>query len=104
MTVNPGFGGQAFMPDVLEKIKFTRDTCTKLNIRQRGVVPQDDEKGKVQLPPFDIQVDGGIDAQTGLQCVQAGANVLVSGTYLFKSPSMKEGVTLLKNLEQKVVK
>lgn len=101
MTVNPGFGGQAFMPEVLEKIKFTRDICTKLNIRRGGIVPKEGDKEAAQLPPFDIQVDGGIDPQTGLQCVEAGANVLVAGTYLFKTPSMKEGVAILKNLERK---
>ncbi|MBS0605430.1 MAG: ribulose-phosphate 3-epimerase [Parachlamydiales bacterium] len=99
MTVNPGFGGQAFMPDVLEKIKFTRDICTKLDIRKGGIVPSEDNPEAAKLPPFDIQVDGGIDAETGAQCVKAGANVLVSGTYLFKTPNMKEGVATLKNLK-----
>lgn len=99
MTVNPGFGGQAFMPEVLEKIKFTRDLCTKLDIRKGGIVPQDGDKEAAKLPPFVIQVDGGIDAETGAQCVKAGANNLVSGTYLFKAPSLKEGVATLKNLK-----
>lgn len=101
MTVNPGFGGQAFMPEVLEKIKFTRDTCTKLNIRKGGVVPSEDNKAAANLPPFDIQVDGGIDPVTGLQCVEAGANVLVSGTYLFKAPNLKDAVANLKSLPSK---
>ena len=101
MTVNPGFEGQAFMPEVLEKIKFTRDICTKLNIRKGGISPKGNDKAGAQLPPFDIQVDGGIDANTGLQCVEAGANILVSGTYLFKAPSLKEGVASLKNLGNK---
>jgi ribulose-phosphate 3-epimerase len=101
MTVNPGFGGQAFMPEVLEKIKFTRDTCSKLNIRKGGVVPSDENKAAATLPPFDIQVDGGIDPVTGLKCVEAGANVLVSGTYLFKAPHFEKAVANLKALSAK---
>lgn len=79
MTVHPGFGGQAFISNVLEKIQFTRDVCDKLNI------------------PMDIEVDGGINAQTAKQCVEAGANVLVAGTYLFKEvPNMREGINILR--------
>lgn len=87
MTVNPGFGGQAFMPEVLDKVRFTRKICDDLSIRQGGVVSQDQN-----TPPFLIQVDGGIDAVTGKQCIEAGANVLVSGTYLFKQPDMKQAI------------
>lgn len=92
MTVHPGFGGQAFMPEVLDKIRFVRDVCDKLNIRDGGVTP----KAGMVLPPFDIQVDGGIDEQTAKLCVDAGANVLVSGTYFFKSPDMKKTIQNLK--------
>ncbi len=93
MTVNPGFGGQAFMPDVLEKIRFTRSICDQLTIRKGGVVsPHSD------LPPFDIQVDGGINDQTAQMCVDAGANVLVSGSYLFNAPSMKESIAAFKGM------
>ncbi len=66
MTVNPGFGGQAFMPEVLDKIRVLRAAVDKLG---RHV---------------DIIVDGGINAETGQQCVQAGANVLVAGNSLFR--------------------
>lgn len=95
MTVHPGFGGQAFMPEVLEKIKFTRDVCTQLNIRDGGITPK--ETKKEVLPPFDIQVDGGIDAQTAKLCVEAGANVLVAGTYIFKAANMSEAVQSLRS-------
>jgi ribulose-phosphate 3-epimerase len=78
MTVHPGFGGQSFIPKVLEKIKFTRDVCTKLNI------------------PMDIQVDGGINVDTARQCIEAGANIIVAGTYVFKSPNMLEAVNALR--------
>ncbi|MBN9377122.1 MAG: ribulose-phosphate 3-epimerase [Chlamydiales bacterium 38-26] len=95
MTVHPGFGGQEFMPEVLDKISFTRDCVTKLDIRLGGITPK---KGSAEdkLPPFDIQVDGGINQETAKQCVEAGANVLVAGTYLFKQPDMKKAVQSLR--------
>lgn len=92
MTVHPGFGGQVFMPEVLEKVRLTREFCDKLQIRQGGVV---DPKG--DLPPFDIQVDGGINVETAKEAVEAGANVLVAGTYLFNFPEMRQGVDRLRN-------
>lgn len=95
MTVHPGFGGQSFMPEVLEKIDFTRDLCNKLDIRAGGVTPQPGAK-EVDLPPFDIEVDGGITPETAEQCAKAGANVFVAGTYLFEKPDMKEGIDLLR--------
>lgn len=98
MTVNPGFGGQHFMPEVLEKIQFLRETCDKLDIRQGGVIPKDDSKEQKKLPPFAIQVDGGINRETAKLCVEAGANELVSGSFLFKAFDMAEEVSFLKNL------
>ena len=80
MTVHPGFGGQPFMREVLDKITFVRDECE----RQK-------------LPNYLIQVDGGINDQTGKECVEAGANVLVAGTYLFQDVDMKEGIEKLKH-------
>jgi len=91
MTVNPGFGGQVFMPEMLEKIQFTRHLCDQLAICENGVIAKD--KAQLSdLPPFDIQVDGGIDEKTGHECVKAGANVLVSGTYLFQAKNMQEAI------------
>lgn len=78
MTVHPGFGGQAFMPEMLEKIKFTRDICVKFDL------------------PISIQVDGGINSETAKECIAAGANALVAGTYLFQLPEMAVGVRELK--------
>lgn len=97
MTVSPGFGGQEFMSEVLEKIQFISDTCEKLNIRKGGVTPETQEDEKA-FPPFLIQVDGGINDQTANQCIDAGANSLVAGTYLFKgeSPGMAEKIRLLR--------
>lgn len=94
MTVHPGFGGQAFMPEILEKIEFARDVCDRLNIRASGMTQIE---GKEELPPFDIEVDGGIDPTTAAQCISAGANVLVAGTYVFKSGDFKHAVQSLRN-------
>ncbi len=93
MTVSPGFGGQKFMPDVLEKVKLTREFCEKGGIRQGGIVA----KPGITMPPFDIQVDGGINAETARDCVKAGANVLVSGNYLFHQPDLSKGIASLKS-------
>jgi ribulose-phosphate 3-epimerase len=79
MTVPPGFGGQEFHPDVLEKVAFTRDLCTQYKL------------------PLKIQVDGGINEETAARCIQAGADVIVAGTYLFNAPNMKEAVSKLRN-------
>lgn len=98
MTVHPGFGGQAFMPEVLEKIRFARDVCDRLNIREGGRTFNKDAKGPIP-PPFDIEVDGGIDLQTAKRCLDAGANVLVSGTYFFKAPNMSQAVQMLRDAE-----
>ena len=93
MTVHPGYGGQSFMPEVLEKISFARDTIDRLQLRRGGVVP---EEGKDPGPPFMIQVDGGIDDTTALQCAAAGANSFVSGTHLFGAEDMKQAISSLR--------
>lgn len=87
MTVHPGFGGQKFMESVLDKIKLARKTSDQLDI-------QVDLKGKKQKLP--IQVDGGINYETGKICREAGANVLVAGTYLFEAEDMAKNIQLLK--------
>ncbi len=80
MTVNPGFGGQAFIPEMLEKIKFARELCDQLNL------------------PLEIQVDGGIDDKTARLCVEVGATNLVSGTYLFSAPDMHLAIQHLRHI------
>ncbi|MGM0440203.1 MAG: ribulose-phosphate 3-epimerase [Chlamydiota bacterium] len=90
MTVFPGFGGQEFKPEVLDKVRFVRQTCDRLGIREGG-------KSGQNLPPFDIQVDGGITPETGCLCLDAGANVLVSGTYLFGATEMRDAVRELRS-------
>lgn len=71
MTVEPGFGGQSFMCDMLPKIEAVRDMVIK--------------SGR----EIDIQVDGGINLANAELCASCGANVFVAGTYLFKSADMK---------------
>ncbi len=72
MTVEPGYGGQAFIPETLKKIEALRKTANNLG-----------------LMALDIQVDGGINEKTAAQVKKAGANVLVAGTSLFKAENMK---------------
>ena len=67
MSVNPGFGGQKFMPEVLDKVKRLKDIKSKNNKN------------------FDIEIDGGINFDNCQSAIEAGANILVSGTTVFKS-------------------
>ncbi|MBA3723237.1 MAG: ribulose-phosphate 3-epimerase [Parachlamydiaceae bacterium] len=90
MTVNPGFGGQAFMPEVLDKVRFTRELCDKLDIREGGITSKKDAAS--QLPPFGIQVDGGINLENVRECVEAGANIIVAGTSLFTHLDLDKAV------------
>ena len=78
MTVNPGFGGQAFIPEMLEKVQ--------------KVAKIRDEKGY----DFDIEVDGGVDNKTIKACYQAAANVFVAGSYLFKASDLTAQVETLR--------
>lgn len=66
MSVNPGFAGQKFMPEVLGKVKFFRSKIKDENLN------------------IDIEIDGGIDFKTAPLAIKAGANILVSGTTIFK--------------------
>ncbi len=82
MTVNPGFGGQSFIPAVLPKIR----SCATL-VRERGL-------------SVEIEVDGGIHAETAKLCVEAGANVLVAGSAIYNQAdralairTIREGVS-----------
>ncbi len=79
MTVEPGFGGQSFMGDMLPKVTALRE-----EIEKQGL-------------DVDIQVDGGVDNITASACKDAGANVLVAGSYIFKSPDVKEAIDILKS-------
>jgi ribulose-phosphate 3-epimerase len=98
MTVTPGEGGQAFMPDVLEKIRFIRGVCEKMSIRAGGITIDEGNSEQNKLPPFDIQVDGGINQETARLCVEAGANALVAGTHLFSAPDMSKAIEELRSI------
>ena len=98
MTVQPGFGGQAFLPEALEKVRFARSVCDRLGIRERGAVLQEGQSPD-SIPPFAIQVDGGIQEETAKQCREAGANVLVSGSYLYGAKDMKKAIQSLRGCE-----
>jgi ribulose-phosphate 3-epimerase len=78
MTVVPGFGGQAFMPEVLGKIT----TAAKLR-ESRGLT-------------YHIEVDGGIDATTAARCYEAGANVMVAGSSTFRAPDMAAAISAIR--------
>jgi ribulose-phosphate 3-epimerase len=79
MSVNPGFGGQSFIPEVLGKIPAAR-----AEIERRGL----------SLP---IEIDGGINAETGALAAQAGADILAAGTYVFRSPDPAAAIETLRN-------
>jgi ribulose-phosphate 3-epimerase len=99
MTVNPGFGGQEFLKETLDKVEFTRTVCKKLDIRKGGVtIGESSTKEQKALGMFDIQVDGGVNDKTAIECVRAGANILVSGSYLFKG-DMEDKIRKLKAIK-----
>ncbi|MDB3964512.1 ribulose-phosphate 3-epimerase [Candidatus Pelagibacter sp.] len=80
MSVNPGFGGQKFMPEVLDKVKQLKEIKSKKNMN------------------FDIEIDGGINFDNFRSAIEAGANILVSGTAIFKSNNgdIKKNINLLR--------
>ncbi|MCL2368458.1 MAG: ribulose-phosphate 3-epimerase [Oscillospiraceae bacterium] len=80
MTVEPGFGGQSFMSDQLEKIRETRRYIEELN------------------PACELEVDGGIDASTSPLVRKAGANVLVAGSAVFGKPDRQAAIAALRGL------
>ncbi len=81
MSVNPGFGGQKFMPEVLKKIKVLKEIQNEKKLN------------------FDIEIDGGINFDNCKTVIEAGANILVSGTTVFKSNNgdIKKNIELLKS-------
>ena len=99
MTVNPGHGGQKFMPEMLEKIQFARDICNQMKLYKGGRFLSELQQEKVPVLPFAIQVDGGINHETARQCIEAGANILVSGNYIYSAPNMAQAITSLKTLK-----
>ncbi len=81
MSVEPGFGGQKFMPEVLEKTKVIRDLINKHNLK------------------VDVEIDGGINFENCSKAKNAGANILVSGSTVFKENKgdLKKNIEILRN-------
>ena len=80
MSVFPGYGGQKFIPEVLDKVKLARARAIEI--------------GK---PDIDIEIDGGVTGQNAKIIRSAGANVLVAGSAVFNAPDMKKAISNLKN-------
>ena len=78
MTVEPGFGGQKFMADMMPKVQTVRGYIDALN------------------PVCELEVDGGVDAQTCKLCIAAGANVLVAGSSVYKSADIPATIAALR--------
>lgn len=76
LAVTPGHAGQAFRPEIIDKIKHIRKSH----------------------PKAIIEVDGGVNLETGKRCVHAGANILVAANYIFNAPDIRKAIEELKNL------
>jgi len=79
MTVEPGFGGQSFMPDMMPKVRAIREEAVRRGLDMR------------------IQVDGGIDDKTVSQATENGADVLVAGSYVFRAQDRKDAIEKLRS-------
>ncbi|XJZ28455.1 ribulose-phosphate 3-epimerase [Bacillota bacterium Lsc_1132] len=78
MSVNPGFGGQKFIPEALEKIRQVKDMA-----EQKGL-------------GLDIEVDGGVNAETAKLCIEAGATVLVAGSAVYNQKDRSKAIALIR--------
>ncbi|MBR2343429.1 MAG: ribulose-phosphate 3-epimerase [Clostridia bacterium] len=78
MTVEPGYGGQSMIPEMLDKVRAIRKEADRRGLK------------------LDIQVDGGINAENAPSAVEAGANVLVAGSAVFKAENMREAIDKLR--------
>jgi ribulose-phosphate 3-epimerase len=78
MTVHPGFGGQSFRPEMMEKVRRVRELRDSLDAR------------------YEIEVDGGINAETARLAIENGANVLVAGTSIFKAADYADAIRALR--------
>jgi ribulose-phosphate 3-epimerase len=82
MSVNPGFGGQRFIPNTLQKIRTLRDRIDKLNLDVK------------------IEIDGGVNIENAASIINAGAHVLVAGSFVFNSTDPRETIKQLKNIHK----
>ena len=78
MSVNPGFGGQSFIPEVLPKIRAVKKMAL--------------EKGLT----IEIEVDGGVNSETAKQCIEAGATVLVAGSAIYNEKDRAKAISLIR--------
>ena len=85
MTVEPGFGGQKFMADMMPKVRAIRDMADRIK------------------PELNIQVDGGVSAANIARCAEAGANVFVVGTSSFRAPDMQAALAEMKSAAENAV-
>lgn len=85
MTVNPGFGGQKFIPSVLPKVKQLSDI-----IQERKL-------------SIEIQIDGGVNADTIGSCVEAGASVFVAGSAIYNQPNRADAITTIRTAGEKAL-
>ncbi|KQL54676.1 ribulose phosphate epimerase [Heyndrickxia shackletonii] len=81
MTVNPGFGGQSFIPSVLPKIKKVKELADKNGLN------------------IEIEVDGGVNSKTAKLCVDAGANVLVAGSAIYNQENRRQAIEAIKQFK-----
>jgi ribulose-phosphate 3-epimerase len=82
MTVNPGFGGQKFLPEMLPKIRALRRLC--------------DERG---LDPV-IEVDGGLSGDNAWRVIEAGASAIVAGSHVFHAPDYADAIASIRRSER----
>ena len=80
MSVEPGFGGQSFMPVALDKIKYLKNKKVNENLK------------------YEIEVDGGINKETSKLCIEVGCEVLVAGTYIYNSDCREKLIKEMQNL------
>jgi ribulose-phosphate 3-epimerase len=78
MSVNPGFGGQKFIPEVLPKIRKVKEMAEKKGIE------------------LEIEIDGGVNPETAKQCIEAGANVLVAGSAIYNEKDRARAISLIR--------
>ena len=80
MSVNPGFGGQSFIPEVLPKIRSVKEMADQFN------------------PTLEIEIDGGVNVETAKLCVEAGANVLVAGSAVYNQADRKKAIEAIRGV------
>ena len=86
MTVNPGYGGQSFIPSVVEKVRKVSELAKKLD----------------RPEPLEIQVDGGINGETARIVERAGATVAVAGSFVYKAPDYAKAIAAVRGTQKRL--